>query len=93
MRGSDLVRSESESRFPATGDVKQGCDGRLTVMLKKGAPQKCLDDSAFDGVARLRFSVIASHVHLPNKALEPTPPSVTDRAAARSAPAGVVAHL
>jgi hypothetical protein len=29
----------------------------------------------------------------PNKAPEPTPPSVTDRAGARSAPAGVVAHL
>jgi len=29
----------------------------------------------------------------PNKALEPTPPAVTRRAAARRAPAGVVAHL
>ncbi len=29
----------------------------------------------------------------PNQASEPTPPSVTDRAAARSAPAGGVAHL
>src|SRR5205814_1331637 len=29
----------------------------------------------------------------PNKALEPTRPLVTDRAAARSAPAGRVAHL
>jgi hypothetical protein len=28
-----------------------------------------------------------------NQASEPTPPSVTDRADARSAPAGVVAHL
>jgi hypothetical protein len=28
-----------------------------------------------------------------NQALEPTSPSVTDRAGARSAPAGAVAHL
>jgi hypothetical protein len=30
---------------------------------------------------------------MPNQPSEPTPPSVTDRAAARSAPAGGVAHL
>jgi hypothetical protein len=30
---------------------------------------------------------------MPNQSSEPTPPSVTDRAAARSAPAGGVAHL
>jgi hypothetical protein len=32
-------------------------------------------------------------IQTPNKAPEPTPMSVTDRADARSAPATVVAHL
>ena len=44
-------------------------------------------------LARLFIAGIASRVRWPNKALEPTPTSVTPRADARVAPAAVVAHL
>lgn len=49
------------------------------------------------GFARLSKSELATHLlelkKEPNQSLEPTPPAVTPRAAARVAPAGVVAHL
>jgi hypothetical protein len=46
-------------------------------------------------VSFLRYSFLPHSLfpNRPNKALEPTPPSVTSRAYARAAPAGVVAHL
>ena len=43
--------------------------------------------------SRSRSCERALDTNPPNKALEPTPPSVTPRADARVAPAGVVAHL
>ena len=55
--------------------------------------KKVSDGESSDGKSTPLNSEIASCLHSPNKALEPTPPSVTDRANARSAPAGVVAHL
>ena len=42
-------------------------------------------------LAKIRFAMKKEDG--PNQPSEPTPPSITDRAAARSAPAGGVAHL
>ena len=44
-------------------------------------------------VAMAFFSPLLPRLRLPNQPLEPTATSVTDRAAARSAPAASVAHL
>ena len=51
-------------------------------------------ESLFVAEARTGFEAPGFHMYdPPNKALEPTRPSVTERAEPRSAPAGRVAHL
>ena len=87
MRNLFLVRSESESRVPSPGVVKQECAGRLPDMCSQGEPHVAGSKLGFGSVQQIHMCVS------PNKALEPTPGLVTSRAGARLAPIPVVAHL
>ena len=87
MRNLFLVRSESESRVPSSGVVKQECAGRLPDMCSQGEPYVAGSELGFGSVQQIHVCVS------PNKALEPTVRSVTPRADARVAPALPVAHL
>ena len=87
MRNVFLIRLEGVSRLPSPGVVKQECADRLPSMCSQGGLHLGGAKHGFGSVQQ--FLVCSS----PNKALEPTPPSVTPPAVAGVAPAGVVAHL
>ena len=67
MRNLFLVRSESESRVPSPGVVKQECADRLPDMCRQGWSDVAGSNLGFGSVQQ--FPVCVS----PNKALEPTP--------------------
>jgi hypothetical protein len=68
------------------GIVRFERDGYVVAEVKKEVFTGAMSRTQFEVNVRLKKKG-------PNQTPEPTPPSVTDRADARSAPAGVVAHL
>jgi hypothetical protein len=82
LRFDSARRGAHASRARSTSEIFERC-----IREKEKERRVC------DQQNTLRSSAIASRLRSPNQAPEPTSPSVTDRADARSAPAGAVAHL
>ena len=66
---------------------------RLPGIIERCVREEKKEPRVFEAKAARFIPAIVSSHQSPNKAPEPTTMAVTDRAAARSAPATVVAHL
>ena len=76
----------------SAADVMKNFERRFRG-IESSSLKRYFDDDTHDRVGTLAFSVVASHVRWPNKALEPTRTAVTAPAEPGAAPAVRAAHL
>jgi hypothetical protein len=89
VRGWRRLRDECRERAIVAAGI-----GSVARVREQHAAERRISELLALPPNRERAKLIAElRKKTPNQSLEPTSPSVTDRADARSAPAGAVAHL